>query len=130
MRSRKAEFCAQHAAEGMVNVAHKKCGDDGVKTQPSFGVVGSRKAEFCARHAAEGMINVVNKKFGHDGCTTQPSFGVVGSRKAEFCARHAAEGMINVVNKNVATMVARRNRPTVLCVAGRRNFVPGLPPKA
>ena len=61
MRSRKAEFCAQHAAEGMVKVAYKKCGDDGVKTQPSFGVVGSRKAEFCARHAAEGMIDVTNK---------------------------------------------------------------------
>ena len=34
---RKAEFCAKHAREGMVNVVSKRCGHHGCTKQPSYG---------------------------------------------------------------------------------------------
>jgi len=96
--SRKAEYCAQHALEGMVGVYLKKC----VPKLPTYGISGSRKAEYCAQHALEGMVDVHSKKCVHDGCFKRPSYGISGSRKTEYCAQHALEGMFNVRSKKCA----------------------------
>ena len=46
-----AEYCAQHAPDGMVNVCNKKCRTEGCGKKPSFGVTNTRTAEYCAQHA-------------------------------------------------------------------------------
>ncbi|CBJ29797.1 EsV-1-7 [Ectocarpus siliculosus] len=97
--SKKAEFCSQHAKQGMVNVVHKRCGHTACSTRPSYGDAGSKKAEFCSQHAKQGMVNVRNKRCGHTACSTRPSYGDAGSKKAEFCSQHAKQGMVNVHNK-------------------------------
>ncbi len=79
--STRAEFCAQHAKDGMIDVRSKRCGHRGCITRPSYGVNGTTKAQFCARHAEEGMVNVRSKRCGHEGCTTRPSYGVHGTKK-------------------------------------------------
>ena len=102
----KTTCCAEHTAEGMVNLINRrKCAHPGCKKRPSFGVAGTKKIEFCAGHAREGMVNLKNinrEKCAHPGCTKQPSFGVAGTKKREFCAGHAREGMTNVVSKKCA----------------------------
>lgn len=39
--SRRPEYCSQHEKDGMVNVAIKKCRQQGCTKQPSFGVSGT-----------------------------------------------------------------------------------------
>ena len=97
--SKKPEFCAKHAKEGMIDVIRKKCCHPGCTTVASYGFGGKKKPEFCSKHAKEGMVNVVSKRCSHPGCATQPSFGVDGSKKPEFCSKHAKDGMVGVMNK-------------------------------
>ena len=51
-----AEYCAQHAPDGMVDVYNRKCRTGSCGKQPSFGVAGTKTAEFCAQHATDGMV--------------------------------------------------------------------------
>ena len=94
-----AEYCTQHAPDGMVNVKDRKCIVEGCSKQPSFGVVGTRNAEFCAQHARDGMVNVKDRMCTTEGCGKRPSFGVEGTKTAEYCPRHAPYGMVNVRSK-------------------------------
>ncbi|CAN0460201.1 unnamed protein product, partial [Ectocarpus sp. 8 AP-2014] len=55
--STKAEYCAQHAEDNMIDVRSKRCGHAGCTTRPSYGINGTTKAQFCATHAAAGMVN-------------------------------------------------------------------------
>lgn len=61
----KRDLCSQHKMDGMVDLASKRCGQQGCTTQPSFGTVdGASKREFCLQHKLgrkEGMIRVVKK---------------------------------------------------------------------
>eukprot|EP00752_Nemacystus_decipiens_P016879 g15111.t1 len=98
--SKKAEFCAQHAKAGMLDVVHKR---------PSYGVEGSsKKAELCAQHAKAGMVDVVGKRCGHPGCTTSPSYGVEGSSKK---AEAPSTRRVDVVKKS--TLRRSCNRPSL-----------------
>ena len=62
-----AEYCAQHAQNGMVDVKNRKCGFKGCGKRPSFGLANIGTAEYCPQHAP---------------------FGVNGTSKMEYCARH------------------------------------------
>ena len=53
-----AQYCTQHALDGMVNVRSRKCRTEGCGKQPSFGVAGTKTIEYCAQHALDGMVNV------------------------------------------------------------------------
>ncbi|CAM9980720.1 unnamed protein product [Sphacelaria rigidula] len=99
--SRIAEYCAQHADEGMICVRPlRECSTEGCSKVPSHGIAGTRKAEYCAQHARDDMVNVKNRKrCAHESCCKRPSYGVPGTRTAEYCAQHAADGMINVERK-------------------------------
>ena len=57
-----AEYCAQHAPDGMVNVCSRKCRTESCGKEPSFGVAGTKAAEYCAQHAPDGMVNVCSKE--------------------------------------------------------------------
>lgn len=54
----KAELCAEHAEEGMVNVVSSRCGHDGCSKPPSYTAKTGGKAERCAEHAEGGMAHV------------------------------------------------------------------------
>ena len=56
--SKKAEYCAQHAPDGIFNVVIKRCVHGGFSMRPSYGVVESKKAKYCTHHAPTGMANV------------------------------------------------------------------------
>ena len=84
-----AEYCAQHALNGIVNVYDRKCRTEGCGKKPSFGVTGTKTAEHCAQHALNGMINVDSRKCKTEGCGKESSLGVASTRTAEYCARHA-----------------------------------------
>ena len=51
-----AEFCLQHAKEGIVNVKDRNCAQPTCNKRPSHGVKSSKAAEFSAGHAKEGMV--------------------------------------------------------------------------
>ena len=57
-----AEYCAQHASDGMVDVVNRKCKTEGCGKLPSFGVIGTRMAEYCAQHAPDGVVDVKSRK--------------------------------------------------------------------
>ena len=78
--SKKAEYCAQHKKDGMVNVVSKRCAHHGCTKHPSFGTAAT-KAEYCKEHAQDGMENVVSKSCTHQGCIKGPSYGVAGSNR-------------------------------------------------
>ncbi|CBN77521.1 EsV-1-7 [Ectocarpus siliculosus] len=67
--SKKQEFCAQHAHQGMVDIVSKRCARPGCMKQPRFGNEGSKKPEFCAQHAPQDMVDVLSKRCAHPGCT-------------------------------------------------------------
>ena len=94
-----AEYCAQHAPDGVVDVISRKCGTENCSTQPSFGVVDSATAEYCAQHAPDGMTDVKNRKCKTVNCGKRSSFGVAGTKRGEYCAQHASDGMVNVRNR-------------------------------
>lgn len=79
--STKTKFCAQHAAEGIMHVANRRCSHDGCSKQPTYGLMGTRKAEFCVQHALEGVDNVMAKRCPHNGCSSRPLYGLEGSSK-------------------------------------------------
>ena len=91
-----AEYCAQHALDGMVDVCKKKCRTESCCKNPSFGVEGTKKGEYCAQHASDGMVDVINGKCRTEGCGKRPSFGVAGTKKRECCAQHAPNRMVDV----------------------------------
>ena len=43
-----AEYCAQHAPDGMVDVKSRKCSTEGCGKKPSYGVAGTKRAQYCA----------------------------------------------------------------------------------
>lgn len=92
--SRRRQFCAQHAEDGMIDVCSKRCIFEGCSKHPTFGVAGSRKREFCSKHAGQGMMDLkLMKRCEYIGCSKHPSYGVEGGKR-EFCAEHAEEGMV------------------------------------
>lgn len=101
-----AQFCAQHAKDGMVE--EKICAHEGCDKKASFGVAGGKTAQFCCQHAQDGMVKVSSKKCAHQGCTKGPSFGVAGGKTAHFCSQHAKRGMVNVTNKRCTYQGCRK----------------------
>ena len=98
-----AEYCVQHAPDGMVNVYSRKCRTEGCGKRPSFGVTGTKTTEYCAQHAQDGMVDVLSKICRTEGCGKQSSFGVAGTKTAKYCARHAPDGMVNVCSRKSRT---------------------------
>ncbi|CAM9376861.1 unnamed protein product [Sphacelaria rigidula] len=96
--SRKAEFCKQHAADGMVSIMIR-CSHDGCFKHPSYGLESSKNVEFCKQHAMEGMVNIHKRVCYQESCSKKPSYGMKGSKKAESCKQHARDGMVDMVRK-------------------------------
>lgn len=90
-----ADFCSEHAAEGMVSLRTRRCSHDGCSTTASLNVKGSKKAKFCRVIAEPGMVRVTGRLCSQDGCTKAASFTLKG-KSPRFCRKHAAPDMINV----------------------------------
>ena len=91
-----AQYCSQHALDGMVNGRSIKCRTEGCGKQPSFGVAGTKTMEYCKQHAPDGMVNARSRKCRTEGCDKQSSFGVAGTKTMEYCAQHPLDRMVNV----------------------------------
>ena len=57
-----AEYCTQHAPNGMVNVMKKMCRFQGCGKIRAFGVAGTQMVEFCVKHAPYRMVNVYRRR--------------------------------------------------------------------
>ena len=96
----KGRFCAEHKAEGMEDVKHKRCEAAGCTKRPAFDVAGG-KGRFCAEHKAEGMEDVKSKRCEAAGCTTHAWYGIP-AKPASACAQHKKVGMIVSPRKTCA----------------------------
>jgi hypothetical protein len=98
---KKRLYCAEHALEGMVDVAHKKCEFNNCTKQPSFNYKNEKRRLYCSKHALEGMIDISKKKFicNDQNCNTIACFNFKNEKKAIYCFKHKFIGMINVVSK-------------------------------
>ncbi|CAN0383929.1 unnamed protein product [Ascophyllum nodosum] len=83
-----AEYCTQHAPDGMVNVRARMCSTEGCGKRASFGVAGTKRPEYCTQHAPDGMVHVRKIKYITEGCGKEPSFGFVGTKTTEYCEQH------------------------------------------
>jgi hypothetical protein len=92
-------FCSLHKLEGMVDVKHKKCLEDGCFISPSFSMLGEKNRLYCITHKKEGMVNVKNKKCIQKDCTTTSIFNIAGEKTGLYCDAHKKEGMVNVKDK-------------------------------
>lgn len=99
----KAELCAEHAKDGMVNVRVKRCGHGGCHTRPSYGKAGTNKAELCAEHAI-GMewLTSAARGVATAGATKNHRTAKAGTSETELCAEHARSGIVNVVHRSCA----------------------------
>ena len=100
---RKAEYWAQHASDGMVDVFSRKCRAEGCGKRSSCGVAGMKIAGYCAQHAQDGMVDVKSRKCRTEGCRKHSSYGVAGTKITEYCAQHAPDGMVDVKRRKCRT---------------------------
>ena len=54
------KYCFTHKKQQMVDVVHKRCAENGCKTQPSFNIEGEKCGLFCFKHKTENMIDIKN----------------------------------------------------------------------
>ena len=98
-----AEYCRQHALDGMINVNKRTCRTEGCGKIAAFGVEGTKTAEYCRHHTLSGMVNVRNIMCRLEGCGKIAAFGVSGTKTLKYCRQHALDGMINVRGKTCGT---------------------------
>ena len=80
-----AEYCAQPAPEGIVEVKSRNCRTEGCGKRPFFGVTGTKTVEYCAQHASD----VCSEKCKTRGSGKKLSLGVANTKTTDYCAQHA-----------------------------------------
>ena len=90
-------YCSKHKKEGMIDLRHATCLEDGCTTQPNFNHPGE-PARYCKRHKKPGMIDVKNSTCEIDDCKTQPAYGIKGDVKPTRCLEHKTSEMIDIRN--------------------------------
>ncbi|CAN0167349.1 unnamed protein product [Ascophyllum nodosum] len=73
-----AEYCSQHAPDGIVDVKTRKYLTKGCGKRPLFEVAGTKTGGGCAQHAPDEMVHVYSRQ-----CR------VANTRTREYCAQHA-----------------------------------------
>lgn len=84
-------FCAKHKAEGMVDVANRRCAAQGCQKAPLFNFPGQLRRLFCADHKAEGMVNLRLHKAAEQSLAAQQQAVVV--QHAAAAAAAARQGL-------------------------------------
>jgi len=102
--TKKGIFCFTHRAEGMTNVASKKCFHKGCMIQPKFNFPGQFR-KFCFAHKLEGMVNVYpfTLRCENVDCDRVPSFNFPGIKRGRFCTTHKLEGMVATSGKEYSS---------------------------
>lgn len=91
-----AQYCADDAEPGMVNVKAKRCKYPECPTTPAYNYPDQKGGLYCVTHAKEGMVDIYNPKCPECGVTANYNFS--GAKKGVFCAEHRKEGMVDVKN--------------------------------
>ena len=86
--TKEAEYCLQHAPDGMVNVSSSACRTESCGKRPSFGGAGTKTVEYCAYFASNGMVDACSKDGTTGTCGKEPSFENANTRTAEYCAQN------------------------------------------
>ncbi|CAN0207706.1 unnamed protein product [Ascophyllum nodosum] len=94
-----AEYCAQHAPDGMIDVRNRKCRTKGCGKHPWYGVADTKTEEYCAQHAPDGMVAVKSRQCKTEGCVKGQSFGVAGTKTGEYCTQNAPNGMVDACSR-------------------------------
>jgi hypothetical protein len=98
LKGKKAEYCATHKIDEMVNVVSKCCEYEGcTSVNPVFNIQGSKIGRFCSEHKSDDMVDVKHLRCKHTGCNIQAAYGIKG-QKAQYCTTHKLEGMVDVKN--------------------------------
>lgn len=102
-KKRKATHCAYHGKLlQYVDVANKKCKQDGCEKRPTYAQPNTKKLLYCAFHGKmNGCVGVANKRCQHEDCLKYASYGQEGVRKAPtHCAKHGKKhGYVNILLK-------------------------------
>ncbi len=93
------EFCSEHAAPHMEDLAHKICEHEGCKTQAAYNFPSENKRRFCGKHKLQGMWAIGGKHCLVEGCITTPTFGIPGTKTPTHCIKHKSPDMKNIKDK-------------------------------
>ncbi|CAM9266697.1 unnamed protein product [Ascophyllum nodosum] len=104
--TRTAEYCAQHAPNGMVNVnGREKCRIEGCSNQLSFGVTDTRKTAYCIQH-------------------TRPRYRFEGHSRQEIGPHHSDKknigGASGAKRKTVPAIFAHASPPSDMSGGSRK----------
>jgi hypothetical protein len=76
LKGKKAEYCAAHKTDEMVNVVSKLCEHEGcTSVNPVFNIKGSKTGKFCSIHKSDNMVDVKHKRCKYEGCDIQAAYG-------------------------------------------------------
>ena len=115
--SKKAEFCSQHAAVGMVDVVGRRCSQGCIK-KPSYGIgYGDKKAAYCSKHAKLGRYASLARTgvFKKVAGNSHPTVWTMGARRLAWSTSRERVAHTSVVPRsrhNTVWMVAARKRST------------------
>ena len=76
-------YCDTHKLDGMVDVTHKRCIQDGCDSiSPVFNTIGESKGLYCDTHKLDGMINIISKR-----CKTHLCNIIISNKYEGYCLR-------------------------------------------
>ena len=114
-----AEFCSQHARDGMVNVTKRTCCREGCSKVPSFGLAGSRRAEVCSQHAEDEMINL---RYGEGKrsatCRSEKSATRPKKVKVEIVAQESNNGRHSRRSRSRESLQSKQAEPSKSSTTG------------
>jgi hypothetical protein len=93
-------YCSEHKKDGMIDLKHKKCIEDGCIKSPSFNKLNEKSPSYCSEHKKDGMIDLKHKSCIKEGCLISPSFNAPSESNPLFCAEHKLEGMVCTRTRN------------------------------
>jgi len=95
IKGERASCCAKCKADGMVNIADRRCKCE--KHLPSYGLPSDKRADYCNECKKEGMINFKRERRICECGKVGSSFGLPG-KKPTCCKACKKEGMVNLVS--------------------------------
>lgn len=101
----KAEYCAEHKLERMINIRNKRCVYLDCNKTPCFNYKDKKIGLYCKLHKELEMIDVVNKRCQQENCGKYPYFNFSTEKKALYCSDHKKDNMVNVRHKKCQSII-------------------------
>ena len=106
-----AEYCVQHAPDGMIDVMIRQCRVEGCGKYPSSGVASAETVKYCTQHAPDGMVDMKGKKEGQNrrlrqeaivqsGRSESPRSTLPSTRRKGWSTSRAESAKLKAVARN------------------------------